>query len=100
MVCVSGLLSLYIRKKKPWIQLEHFCYWVLKHIRSMKVEVDKELDPLDRVPLLGWELPRARLVSGDLSGLRSLEGGVGGRRNGMDGLERGRFGAKRLQKPS
>ena len=48
MVCVSGSLSLYIRKKKPWIQLEYFCYWVLKHIRSMKVEVDKELDPLDR----------------------------------------------------
>ena len=66
----------------------------------MKVEVDKELDPLDRVPLLGWELPRARLVSGDLSGLRSLQGGEGGRRNGMDGLERGRFGAKRLQKLS
>ena len=97
MVCVSGLLSLYIRKKKPWIQLEHFCYWVLKHIRSMKVEVDKELDPLDRVPLLGWELPTARLVSGDLSGLRSLQGGKGGGTR-MDGFERGRIEANRLQK--
>ena len=62
----------------------------------MKVEVDKELDPLDRVPLLGWELPRARLVSGDLSGLRSLRGEG---RIGMDEFERGgRIGAKRLQK--
>ena len=58
----------------------------------MKVEVDKELD---RVPLLGWELPRARLVSGDLSGLRSLQGEGGGR---IDGSERGRIGAKGLQK--
>ena len=46
----------------------------------MKVEADNELDPLttDTVALLDRELPRARLVSGDLSGLQSLQGGGGG----------------------
>ena len=60
----------------------------------MKVEVDKELDPLDRVPLLGWELPRARLVSGDLSGFGSPHVGWGpGGKNGWV-TEIGRIGAR------
>ena len=49
----------------------------------MKVEADNELDPLATVALLDRELPRARLVSGDLSGLQSLQGGK--RMDGFDG---------------
>ena len=58
----------------------------------MKVSAANELYPLATVALLDRELPRARLVSGDLSGLQSLQGG----KEWMGSM--GRIGAKKIAK--